>query len=103
MTSKSSFRLLFDDRTVYTGTNSPVPVVDMPSPEILGVFVVDEEGINRNFAQAPTRGSPEQLLCEGHDYNEVTKGLYLTKDELADGKLRQEIVYVLGLESACGR
>lgn len=84
---------------VYSGKNSTPRFVKTPSTEILGIFIVDEEIINKHFKDTPTRWSPEQVLCEGDECNEVTRGLYLTYEELKNGKLQNEIVYGLGIES----
>lgn len=85
------------------GGGSGDRVVDQPSKESLGIFIVDQEVIDRNFEKAPNRWSPEELICEGHECFEVTKGIYFTPDEITDIKkdktLYQELVYGFGLES----
>ncbi|MGG1664276.1 hypothetical protein [Brevibacillus sp. NRS-1366] len=78
-------------------------VVDQPSEESLGIFIVDQEIIDKNFKKATNRWSPEELICEGHECFEVTKGIYFTPDEIKDvtkeSALYQELVYGFGLES----
>lgn len=85
------------------GGGSGDRVVEQPSKESLGIFIVDQDVIDKNFAKAPNRWSPEELICEGHECFEVTKGIYLTPDEIEDinndKMLFQELLYGFGLES----
>ncbi|CAJ1000781.1 hypothetical protein ACT91Q_06160 [Brevibacillus thermoruber] len=81
-------------------------VVETPSTENLGIFVVDEEIIEKNFKGAYSRWSPEEFACEGHECNEVTKGLYFSpkeakefiKDLSKDPTLYKELLHGLSLE-----
>ncbi|MFY0545137.1 hypothetical protein [Brevibacillus sp. H7] len=81
--------------------------VKIPSAEQLGIFVVDQETIDKNFLGHYSRWSPEESVCEGHECNEVTKGIYFSPDEVKDfikgisrdPMLYKELLHGLSLES----
>jgi hypothetical protein len=86
---------------IYSGKmDSLPPKVDVPSIELTAVFVVDQSVIDTQFKDAPTRWSPEQYLCNGGACDEITKGIYITPDEL-NGKgtinFASELKYGVGL------
>jgi hypothetical protein len=86
---------------IYSGNEDSTRIVEEASPELIGVFVVDKSVIDKHFTGAPDRWAPEQLLCEGEECNEVTKGIYLTPDELKAKDLKElykEMAHALGLE-----
>ncbi|MBD3917613.1 hypothetical protein H8B09_02525 [Paenibacillus sp. PR3] len=76
-------------------------IIDTPSKEQLGIFIVDPTVIEKHFKDAPDRWSPEEMLCENNECAEVTSGIYLTADELSgiDNKnLEYEIMKRFGFE-----
>ncbi|MDH4615594.1 hypothetical protein [Brevibacillus sp. AY1] len=93
---------LNNSHPVYGGASED-RVVDLPSEESLGIFIVDQEIIDKQFKNAPNRWSPEEMLCEGLECFEVTKGIYFTSDEINDSKMEpilyQELIYGFGLET----
>src|SRR5690606_6373174 len=97
-------RLLEPNAThpIYSGKNSTPRFVNIASDEIVGVFVVDQSVIDEHFKEAPTRWSPEQVICENDECNEVTRGSYLTRGEPEAKEadiLYHELIYGLGIES----
>ncbi|NBI29043.1 hypothetical protein [Chengkuizengella marina] len=86
---------------IYSGIYEPRRIEQAPQ-EALGIFIVDEDIVDKHFRDAPTRWSPEALLCEEGECNEVTKGIYVTSKEfkeLSGQKLKDELAYGLSLES----
>jgi hypothetical protein len=101
-----SFTPLLNNETAHHPINSgnldSTRMVTTPSPETLGIFIVDQKIIDKHFKDAPNRWSPEQLACENEVCNEVTKGIYLTNDEvkeISSLKMYKELIIGLGLQS----
>lgn len=75
--------------------------IEEPSMYRFAVFIVDETLIREKFANASTRWSPEEMLCENSECNEVTLSIYLSEQDITNDngkKFQQEILYLLGLE-----
>ncbi|KEQ22690.1 hypothetical protein [Paenibacillus tyrfis] len=108
---------------VFSGDISATRVTKSPSSESLAIFIVDKSVVDKHFLNTPNRWSPEQVFCEKEECNEVTKGIYLTPEELnelskldlsgvskglshideqklTNSKLANEMNYGLGLKSA---
>lgn len=87
---------------IYTGF-APIRIVDKPSPERLGIFIVDEHVIQKHFEGDLPRFSPEEKICVSHECEGVTRGIYLSAKEITNVNLenfnQQQIMYGLGLES----
>jgi len=75
--------------------------VEEPSQYRFAVFVVDDEIIDRNFDPGSARWSPEEMLCEDNECNEVTSAIYLTEMDVLsnDGKqLIEEVKHMFGID-----
>ncbi|EST53875.1 hypothetical protein T458_19735 [Brevibacillus panacihumi W25] len=87
---------------IYTGF-APIRIVDKPSPERLGIFIVDESVIQKHFEGDLPRFSPEEMICISHECEGVTRGIYLSAKEITNVNLedfyQQQIMYGLGLVS----
>lgn len=83
----------------YSGDLDSVRRVENASPERVGIFIVNDDVINKHFEGAPARMAPEEFLYEeGEGYLEVTTGVYLTPEDLSSDKFSKELKFVLGLD-----
>lgn len=82
----------------FSGDIDSIRTVENASKERLGIFIVDNDVINKHFNDAPLRMAPEEFICEKNECNEVTTGVYLTADEYQNIRLTQELSYALGLD-----
>ncbi len=85
---------------IYTGKNN-IRVVDEASVEQIALFVVDQQVIDKNFRDTPSRWGPEEYLCEENECVEVTSGIYINADEAKDiksSKLIDELKFRFGLD-----
>lgn len=83
----------------YSGDLDSIRRVENASSERVGVFIVNQDVINKHFDGTLARMAPEEFLYEeGEGYLEVTTGVYLTPEDLNSEKFSKELKYVLGLD-----
>lgn len=83
----------------------PVPMVEVPSPYRIHLYVVFSEEIMQAFGASDLRSAPQEMLCDGTQCFEVTSALYLTPEETMNSEIlkdRLERILALNLVDVKG-
>lgn len=87
------------EHPILSGNNNPGRIVEKANPARVTVHIVPEKEKNSHFGDSKLLTAPEEIICEKNQCFEVTTGVYLSPNELANiSKVNKGLLQALALE-----